>query len=91
MEGPSAVIAVTGRTGLDAKDYDQLVTVTPQISNTLPLAAAVAGGPVAALGVFLADKLLPGIGQIGRYQYTVKGPWEKPVIEPVSKSPDAKP
>ena len=91
MEGPSAVIAVTGRTGLDAKDYDQLVTVIPQIGSSLPLAAAVAGGPVAALGVFLADKLLPGIGQIGRYQYTVKGPWEKPVIEPVSKVPDAKP
>lgn len=91
MEGPSAVIAVTGRTGLDAKDYDQLVTVLPQIGSSLPLAAAVAGGPVAALGVFLADKLLPGIGQIARYQYTVKGPWEKPVIEPVSKVPDAKP
>ena len=91
MEGPSAVIAVTGRTGLDAKDYDQLVTVIPQIGSSLPLAAAVAGGPVAALGVFLADKLLPGIGQIARYQYTVKGPWEKPVIERVSKASDANP
>jgi uncharacterized protein (TIGR02099 family) len=91
MEGPSAVVAVTGRTGLDAKDYDQVVTVVPQIGSTLPLAAAVAGGPIAALSAFLAGKLLPGISEIARYQYTVKGPWEKPIIEPVSKPTDTKP
>ncbi len=91
MEGPSAVIGVTGRIGLDAKDYDQVVTVVPQIGSTLPLAAAVAGGPIAALSAFLAGKLLPGISEIARYQYTVKGPWDKPVIEPVSKPVDARP
>jgi uncharacterized protein YhdP len=76
---------------LDAKDYDQVVTVVPQIGSTLPLAAAVAGGPIAALSAFLAGKLLPGISEIARYQYTVKGPWEKPIIEPVSKPTDTKP
>ncbi len=94
MNGPAARISVSGRTGLAARDYDQIVTVTPEISAGLPLAGAL-GGPVGigiGTGIYLFEKLFkPGIGGIARVQYTVKGSWQDPVIEPLKsgdKTPD---
>lgn len=89
MEGPSANITVTGRTGLAAKDYDQVVTVKPEISDGLSLGAGLVGGPVVGLGLFLADKLLPGLKDIATYQYTIKGPWKEPVIAPLEQQEKA--
>ncbi|MGD2076539.1 MAG: YhdP family protein, partial [Gammaproteobacteria bacterium] len=58
IRGSSAVIEIAGRTGLVAKDYDQLVTVTPQLSASLPIAGAIAGGPAVGAAVFIAEKLV---------------------------------
>jgi uncharacterized protein (TIGR02099 family) len=84
MKGPSAIISVTGRTGLAAKDYDQVVTVKPQIGASLPLAATIAGGPVAGAAVFLAQKIFQSqIDDVTGYQYTIKGTWDDPDIDRV--------
>jgi uncharacterized protein YhdP len=87
MQGPSAQIDISGRTGLAAKDYDQLVTVTPKVSSTLPMAGVLVGGPVAG-GLLLAiDRLFSQkIDQIGRYQYTITGTWDAPVVKPLQQS-----
>lgn len=83
MTGPPAIVTVTGRTGLGAKDYDQLVTVKPQIGASLPLAGGLAGGPAVAAAIFLAQKIFkPQIDDIAGYQYTIKGTWQDPKIEP---------
>lgn len=82
MQGPAAKVSVTGRTGLAAKDYDQIVTVQPEISGGLSVGAGLAGGPVVGLSLFLASKLLPGLKDIAAYQYTIKGPWKEPIIAP---------
>ena len=79
---------MTGRTGLAVQDYDQVVTVTPQIANTLPVASALFGGPV-GMGVgavlYLASEMFKslheGIDKLLRYQYTITGRWDDPVIE----------
>jgi uncharacterized protein (TIGR02099 family) len=93
MEGPAAQISVSGRIGLAARDYDQVATVAPNIGATLPLAGAL-GGPVGigiGTGLYLLERLFkPGIGGIARVQYTVKGSWQDPVIEPI-KSNDKMP
>ncbi len=82
MEGPVAKVAIQGRVGLAAKDYDQRVTVTPRSSTTLPLAGALAGGLPLGAAVLLFQKLLqPGLDRLTRYQYTVKGSWDNPVID----------
>lgn len=88
LSGPSADVIVTGRTGLAVQDYDQVVTVTPQIANTLPVASALFGGPV-GMGVgavlYLAGEMFKslheGIDRLLRYQYTITGRWDDPVIE----------
>lgn len=93
MEGPTAQVQASGRIGLATQDYDQIIAVTPNVFSSLPLAGAVAGGPV-GLGVgtaiMLADKLVDKmfgtqVGQLLTYYYTVSGPWAKPLVSRVNK------
>lgn len=86
IEGPSARIDISGRIGLAVHDYDQLVTVTPEVSSGLPVAGALAGGPAVGAALFLADKLLGKQFQdIARYQYSVTGSWEDPEFHRLSR------
>ncbi|ABA59109.1 Conserved hypothetical protein 2099 [Nitrosococcus oceani ATCC 19707] len=88
IEGPTARVQASGRIGLATQDYDQIIAVTPQVSSSLPLAGAMAGGPV-GLGVgtaiMLADELAgkifnTGMEQLLTYYYAISGPWKKPVV-----------
>ena len=87
MRGPSANVEITGRTGLAEQDYDQLVTVTPQIADSLPVASALFGPVGIGVGAFLylTNQLFSntdsGIDSLLRYQYTITGSWQNPVIE----------
>lgn len=90
IEGTSVGIDIAGRTGLIARDYDQLVTVTPQVTSTLPIAGAIAGGPVIGAAAFLADKLVGDkFNRLTRVQYQVTGSWDNPVYERLSKITDS--
>lgn len=96
LRGPSAEVIITGRTGLAAQDYDQVVTVTPQVANTIPVATALFGGPV-GMGVgavlYLAGEMFKslheGIDKLLRYQYTITGSWTDPVIEKFEAAEEA--
>ncbi|MCZ6525370.1 MAG: YhdP family protein [Gammaproteobacteria bacterium] len=88
MRGPSADVVVTGRTGLSDQDYDQLVTVTPQVSSSLPVASAVFGPVGIGIGalLYLGGKMFKSINifdKILRYQYTITGSWDTPNIEKI--------
>jgi uncharacterized protein (TIGR02099 family) len=79
---PSARIDIAGRVGLATEDYDQIVTVTPDVSSgTLPIAGAIAGGPLGAAAGFLAGKLFGGkLDKASKTQYQVTGSWDDPQI-----------
>jgi uncharacterized protein (TIGR02099 family) len=84
VSGPAAKIAITGRAGLEAQDYDEVVTVTPSLNSSLPIAGAIAGGPAVGAAVIVAEKLLHGrigLNEMGRKQYRVTGTWSDPVIK----------
>ncbi|MCA1804152.1 MAG: hypothetical protein LC646_02045, partial [Xanthomonadaceae bacterium] len=82
MHAPSAQIAIAGRTGFVARDYDQLVTITPLVSSSLPLAGVLAGGPAVGAALFVAEKLFgERMNRLARYQYQVTGPWDAPQLE----------
>ena len=72
IEGDTARFEVVGRTGLEAEDYDQLVTVIPKISSSLPL-----------VPLWLAQKILNRnvFDKAFAYQYTITGPWDQPSVE----------
>ena len=81
LHGPAAEIAITGRTGLRARDYDQQMTVTPHIGNSLPVVGAVVGGPVgAAAGLAVQGILGKGLNHVLIKHYRITGSWDKPVI-----------
>jgi uncharacterized protein YhdP len=89
IKGTSATIEIKGRTGLVAQDYDQRVTVIPQVSSTLPIAGAIAGGPVVGAAVFLADKLVGDkFNRITRVRYQVSGSWADPVYTKLEQNSD---
>ena len=96
MRGPSADITVTGRTGLQKQDYDQIVTVTPQVSDSLPVASALFGPIGIGVGavIFLASEMFESIPKqidnILRYQYSITGSWDEPVIEKIKKGTEDK-
>lgn len=89
MDASSARIEVTGRTGLAGQDYDQVATVTPMISDSLPVASAIFGPVGATVGaaIFIGKKLIPELpGQIDKLlakQYTITGSWKDPKVEQV--------
>ena len=85
LKGPTGTIEIAGRTGIEAEDFDQLVSVTPKLDATLPLAGAIAGGPVAGLATWVAQRLMrEQVDRINRFQYSVKGPWANPTIVALS-------
>ena len=86
IHGPAAEITITGRTGLRARDYDQMVTVIPHLGNSLPVVGAVVGGPVgAAAGLAVQGLLGKGLNRAALRRYHVTGTWTKPVMTLVEK------
>jgi uncharacterized protein YhdP len=74
MTGPSADVTLAGRTGLVGRDYDQIVTVTPRVTSSLPLAP-----------LWLAEKLFQTdiVNRVFSSRYTLTGSWDDPKIVPV--------
>ena len=81
VDGPSSRIVIGGRIGLVDRDFDQLVSVTPKLDATVTIASTLAGGPVAGIAALLAQELLAKeVDQINRFEYSVKGGWDKPEL-----------
>jgi uncharacterized protein (TIGR02099 family) len=92
IQGPSANISITGRTGLRAHDYNQQVQVVPHIGNSLPLVGAVVGGPIGAAAGFAVQGLLgKGLNRAATARYSVTGSWDKPVMTLIEKHAVAPP
>jgi uncharacterized protein (TIGR02099 family) len=90
LTGPAADIGIAGRTGLGARDYDQTAVVTGNIGATLPVAGALAGGPVVGAAMLLFSQVFkePLKGMTRGY-YRITGNWDEPQVERVIAS-DAK-
>ena len=87
IKSPSALLELSGRTGIVTQDYDQVITVTPSVQSSLTIAGAVAGGPAGAAIGFVAQKLIGNeVDKIARTRYQVKGPWDKPEITKLKKT-----
>jgi uncharacterized protein YhdP len=88
ITAPAARIAMQGRTGFRARDYDLTVDVTPHVGGTLPVVGAVIGGPVgAAAGLVVQGLIGKGINKAAGSIYRVTGSWDKPKIVTVASAP----
>ncbi|HFC52887.1 MAG TPA: hypothetical protein ENJ43_00440 [Gammaproteobacteria bacterium] len=79
LEGATARIAVSGRTGYVARDYDQHILVIPGDGSNLFVAGALAWGPQAGALIWMAEKLLR-LDKVAQYVYHVTGTWDNPII-----------
>jgi len=81
LRAPSAQIEISGQTNLVKKNYDQIVTVFPHLSNPLPVASALAGGIGIGVAALIAQQLLQReLENIIKSDYHITGSWEKPKI-----------
>jgi len=86
LESPSSRLDIAGRVGLGKEDYNQLITVTPNSTESLPIAGALAGGPVVGAAIYLVQKIAgKTVNKLAGYQYRVTGSWDDPIIKQLSK------
>ena len=88
IESEDSEIELSGYADLINRDYNLVATVRPSIADSVPLATYLAGGGLAGLGIWAADKLLFGGEIIGKmfndvleFNYTITGPWSEPIIQ----------
>ncbi len=81
LDGPIAGIEISGRMGLITKDFNLKLSVTPYVTASLPVVAAIATvNPVAGIATWMLDKVVGrAVSQIITYNYTIIGPWDNPV------------
>jgi len=88
FDGPVARIDILGRIGLEKKDLNIKLGVTPYVTGSLPVVAAIAGGPVVGVATWVVDKVISGeVGHLITYQYNVTGSWDNPQWRQVSAMP----
>jgi len=86
IDGPSARVIMTGEVDLGRETQKLNVKVIPSISDGVSLAGALIGGPVAGVGVFLAQKILKDpLDQFVSYEYAVTGTWNEPTVTRVQR------
>ena len=80
MQGPAAVVSMTGTTDLARETQNLRVKVVPGVGDSVSLVAFL-GGPVVGLGAFILQKILKDpLGQMVAYDYAVTGTWDNPVV-----------
>ena len=84
VKGGELGLALHGRTGIVAQDYEQQLDVVPNFSSSIPLATALLGGPIAGAVALLIDKTTDAGEQINKavtLRYTITGSWDDPQIK----------
>ncbi|BBB24447.1 conserved hypothetical protein [Isorropodon fossajaponicum endosymbiont JTNG4] len=91
LDSSSSTINLTGSSDIVKQTYHLEAKVLPAISDAVPIATYLAGGGLAGLGVWLADKVLfKGrlinniVDKVVEFKYKITGPWHEPIIENIS-------
>jgi uncharacterized protein (TIGR02099 family) len=87
MDSTSARLLATGTTGLQSQVYDQKITITPKVSQTLPVIGGIAAGSTVGWGFLLFHEIFGSIiDKAVEIQYTIKGTWDDPKIVLIEKT-----
>lgn len=85
LEAPSALVEAQFRTRFDSQHLSGRIDVMPNLTGSLPIAAAIASGnPAVGAAVWVMDKLLGRqIQEINKNQYHLTGSWSDPELKPI--------
>jgi uncharacterized protein YhdP len=96
IQGPSTRVAMAGEVDLARETQKLRVRVTPHVSDSVSIAGALLGGPVAGIAAFLAQKILKDpLEQLVSFEYAITGTWSDPQVakaeKPATPLPEALP
>lgn len=81
LTAPSLRMEMRGRVGLAAQDYDQRVSVYPDVSAGVTVGATLLGGPAAGVIALLAQQILgQPLDGLTELNYRIIGPWDNPQV-----------
>jgi len=81
IQGPAVRIQMTGDVDLAQETQKLRVKIFPSMSDSLSVAGALIGGPIAGIATFVAQKLLKDpIDQFTAYEYNITGTWADPQV-----------
>lgn len=81
MTGPSTNLELSGTLNMVSEKVNAKLLVTLPVTNNLPLAALLVGGPAAGGAMFLLNKLIGDqVSRFASVQYSIQGPWNDPKI-----------
>lgn len=80
INGPVAKVNINGRIGLKNKDYNLILSVTPYVTSSIPIAATLlTGQPLIGLAALAVDKIVSSqVSRLTTYYYSITGPWDNP-------------
>ncbi|HCA26579.1 MAG TPA: hypothetical protein DEP05_02875 [Betaproteobacteria bacterium] len=88
MEGPAALVEMSGKTNLAKESQALTVRVTPLLGESVSVAGALLGGPVVGITSLLLQKILKDpIGHLVSYEYAISGTWDDPQVSKLGKKP----
>ena len=84
IQSPSARIVMNGSVDLAEETQNLHVKVTPSVSDSISVAGALIGGPVAGVATWVAQKLLKDpLDLMASYEYNITGTWSDPQVAKV--------
>ncbi len=90
IRGPAAHILMRGDVDLGRETQNIRVRITPQVMETVSVAGALVGGPIAGVAAYLAQQVLRDpFGKLVAFEYGVTGSWSDPVVKRLSRPAQA--
>ena len=82
IDGPVAYASMKGDLDLVRRLYDVNLSISPHITASLPIVATIAGGPIAGIAAWVANKIInQSMQKISAYSYKISGPWKQPIVQ----------
>lgn len=86
MRGPSAKVNMSGLADINQESVQLRLKVIPKLSESVAVAGALIGGPLAGLGALAAQKILRDpLEEAVSQEYLVTGPWLAPEVNRLAK------
>ena len=81
LSGPGAEMSLQGLLDMASNRVDANLKVGLPVSNSLPLAALIAGAPAIGGALFIVDRLIGDrITRMASINYHIEGPWQNPTM-----------
>jgi uncharacterized protein (TIGR02099 family) len=87
IQGPAARVTMSGEVDLAQETQKLRVRIVPQVTETVAIAGAILGGPIAGVAAYVAQKVLKDpFGQAVAFEYDVAGTWSEPTVKRVPRA-----